>query len=318
MEQENIQAIILDSGGDTIKAGFNLDRYPCTVFPNVRGTFRVAPIMPNGQHKFIGNEAFKNESLIQTYPIENGVVQNWDTMEAVWHHTFYKNLLIQPEEHPILLTISPLCPRANLERMTQIMFETFNTPAIYNCSSSLLSLYGAGRVTGIVVETGHTASFTVPIWKGCSIPHAISRLDISGTHLTDFLTKSLTDRNLYSSNSKSDRDMIRYIKEKFFFMSLDYAHDIKSTNTEYKYQLPDGNQIHLGDDLVRIPETLFQPSLCSVYRDLFKPDLVSVHEGVYSSINKCDNEYRKHLYDNIVLSGGNSLISGFRERLGRE
>lgn len=239
-------------------------------------------------------------------------------MEAVWHHTFYDCLFTQPEEHPVLLTESPLCPRSNREKMTQIMFETFNTPAIYISSSLLLSLYGAGRLTGIVLEIGHTTSYTVPILKGYAIPHAALRQEISGIQLTDFLIKSLIDRRLYKSYSKSDRDMVRLIKETLFSVSLDYKHDIFNTiNNENVYRLPDGSRVRLGADLIRIPETLFKPFLCSVCSPGWKPDL-GVHESIYTAVNGCGNDIRNYLYNNIVLSGGSSLISGLRERLEKE
>ena len=90
--------------------------------------------------------------LTLKYPIEHGIVTNLDGMEKFWHDAFYNELSVAPVEHPVLLTGVPLNPKANRDRMTQIMFETFNMPAMYIAIQAVLSLYASGRTTGVVTE----------------------------------------------------------------------------------------------------------------------------------------------------------------------
>merc|ERR1712142_1206048 len=92
--------------------------------------------------------------LSLVYPIEHGIITNWDDMEKVWHHTFNNELRISPDESPILHPEAPLNPKANREKMTQISFETFNSPAMYVCIQAVLSLYASGRTTGLVLDIG--------------------------------------------------------------------------------------------------------------------------------------------------------------------
>ena len=309
--------VVIDNGSGFCKAGFSGEEAPRTVFASVVGRPKVPGIMIGTEKRdiLIGQEAQERRGiLILKHPIEQGVIQNWDDMEKVWHHTFYNELKVTPEDHNVLLTEAPLNPKNNREKITQIMFEIFNTPGMYIAIQPVMSLYSTGKTSGVVMDSGDGVSHFVPIFEGYAFPHAILRVDLAGRDLTEYLLRLLTERGLHLTTS-SEKDIVRDIKEKLCYVSLDYDHElkesVKSSAVEAQYEMPDGELITIGNERFRCAEALFKPSLIN-------KEVLGLHEQVYNSIMKSEMDIRSELYSNIILSGGTTMFSGLPERLTRE
>ncbi|KAK6170054.1 hypothetical protein SNE40_018540 [Patella caerulea] len=308
-------ALIIDHGSGTSKVGFAGDDEPRMVIPTVTASPK-SQVSLNQKDCYVGDDVPGTRDMVYIrYPIEHGIITRWDEMERVWHHIFHNVLCINPEERPVLLTEPSFNPKMNREKMTQIMFETFNTPALCVSIQSVLSLYASGRTAGVVCDSGHGISNILPVYEGHGLISKGRKFDIAGGELTDYLRRVLNGRG-YNFRAIPEIDIVRGIKEKLCYVAADYRKDLdesasNSSSFEEFYELPGGEIVTVGKERFMCPEVLFQPSID-------EREMVGLHEQLCSAIDSLDSDYRSEMYNNIVLSGGSTLFPGFTDRMLKE
>lgn len=308
-------AVVIDNGSGRCKAGLAGEDCPKAVFAAMVGRPKQKGVMvgAGAKEEYVGDAAMARRGvLFIKYPLEHGIVTNWDDMEKIWHHAFHVELRVDPQEHPVLLTEAPLNPKANRERMAQIMFETFCVPAFYVNIQAVLSLYASGRTSGIVIDSGDGVTHTVPIYEGYSLPHAINRINLAGRDLTGWMATLLMQRG-YTFTTSAEMEIVRDIKQRLSYVAMDYDQECAkpSADLEKEYELPDGQVITVGSERFKCPEALFKPELVG-------REVSGIHVTTFESVMKTDIDIRKDLYNNIVMSGGSTMFPNIADRINDE
>lgn len=305
------QPVVIDNGSGVIKAGFAGDQIPKCRFPNYIGRPKHIRVMAGALEGelFVGPRAEEHRGLLSIkYPMEHGIVTDWNDMERVWNYIYSKDQLSTfSEEHPVLLTEAPLNPRRNREKAAEVFFETFNVPALFLSMQAVLSLYATGRTTGVVLDSGDGVTHSVPIYEGFAMPHSIMRVDVAGRDVTRYLRLLLRKEGV-NLRTSAELEIVKAIKERACYLSPNPLKEETLDSERAQYSLPDGTQLEIGPARFRAPEVLFRP-------DLIGEECEGLHEVLMFAIQKSDMDLRKVLYQNIVLSGGSTLFRGFGDRL---
>ena len=108
-------------------------------------------------------------------------------MEKLFGYVFEDHLKASPSDHPILITESPLNPTKKREKLCELMFEKFNVSSLMIVNEALLPLFGAGMVSGVVVDCGHDITSTVPVLDGNVISNAVNQLYLGGEDINRYV-----------------------------------------------------------------------------------------------------------------------------------
>lgn len=319
MDAHGRKIVVCDNGTGFIKCGYAGANFPLKTFPSlvgrpiIRAQYQIDGV--EVKDMVVGDEANKLRSLLElSYPMENGIVRNWEDMCHVWDYTFNEKMGIDPTDCKILLTDPPMNPISNRRKMLEIMFEKYGFHSAYIAIQAVLTLYAQGLLTGVVVDSGDGVTHICPVYEGYALPHLTRRLDIAGRDITRYLTNLLRLRG-YAFNHTADFETIRMLKEKLCYCAYNVKQEqLLATETTYltdTYTLPDGRVIKLGGERFEATEALFQPHLINVEGQ-------GIAELLFSTIQSADMDIRTELYKHVVLSGGSTMYPGLPSRLEKE
>ncbi|KAL6438203.1 hypothetical protein ACFW04_004426 [Cataglyphis niger] len=278
--------------------------------------------------------------------MKDGMIEDWDMFERLTEYTYKQRLHALAEHHPILMTECPWNTRLKREKLLELMFEKFNVPAMYICKNAVLAAYANGRSTAMVVDSGATHTSAVPVHDGYVITQGIVKSPLGGDFITMQCRQFFEEKDIElipaclvaSKDVVRERDpprwtrragpqptsswlsyMVRELLQDFQMNCLQvsdspYDEDVANTLPMKHYEFPTGYNDDFGSVRLMIPEALFDPSNVKGVG----ASILGVGPLVTTSVGMCDMDIRPSLYGSVVVTGGNSCLQGFSERLNRD
>ena len=223
-------------------------------------------------------------------------------------------------EYDVIVNISPIKNEDNIRAYGRLFIEDLGFKGLAMINSSSLSLFATGKTTGVIVQCGEKRTYTVPIYEGFPLYHALNKARVGGRDITDIFKAGIIENQIAIRGG--DIHTLRQVKEKTCCVPVenDYKFYLDENNNDIikeetkLFKLPD-------ETIVTIPrkarilasELLFDPTVWDNTKSEF--GLIKLIAGSIKKTEMIDKIFKESLVENIVLSGGTSMMEGFPERV---
>lgn len=279
--------------------------------------------------------------------LKDGMIEDWDLFEKVLDYVYSKHIKSEPHLHPVLMSEASWNARAKREKLTELMFEKYNIPAFFLAKNAVLAAFANGRSTGIIVDSGASQTSAVPVHDGYVLTQAIVKSPLAGDFITLQCKNYMEENNIEvappymiaSKEAVNEGEAPKWVKKSNLpdvtkswnnYMVKEVLQDFQSSvlqvcDTQYEkdavdtmptihYEFPNGYNQDFGSERFQIPEALFDPSNIKG----IPGGTMGVAQVVTTSVGMCDIDVRPSLYGSVIVTGGNTLIQGFTDRLNRD
>ncbi|KAK2880640.1 actin-related protein 6 [Channa argus] len=330
--------LVLDNGACTAKIGYSQEKV--SVIPNCQFRSKTSRLKTFTANQL--DEIKDPSGLFYILPFQKGYLVNWDVQRKVWDHLFGKEMFkVEFPDTSIIITEPYYNFTSIQESMNEILFEEYQFQSALRINAGSLSAHHYFQTKPLqlcclVVDSGFSFTHIVPYCRSRKMKEGICRINVGGKLLTNHLKEIISYRQLHVMD---ETHVINQVKEDVCYVSQQFYKDMEvaqlkgEENTVMRdYVLPDfssikkgfckpqeemvfsgkyktGEQIlRLANERFAVPEMLFHPSDIGIQE-------MGIPEAIVYSIQSLPEEMQPHFYQNIVLTGGNSLFPGFRERL---
>ena len=274
-------------GSKTISAGFATPRCsaPRCVVPCCVGH-------AGGEKLFDWQLRSASGSVELRRPIANGLIVDWEALEQLLHFVLYNELRVAPEEHPLLVTVSPQLSAQDRGKLAALLFDHFEIPLLRLEDEATLSL---PRSTGLLLDFGDSHTSVIPIVRGRVYAPAIVRLSLSGSDLTTKLRAAL-------KRPLPDHE-VDNVKRSVCYVSMDCQGDLAAAGSSFAtLELADHSTLEVGCERFAVPELLFSQA--------------ALVANIFLAISRCPEEDRAAVAESVVIMGG--AFRGLCDRLRRD
>ncbi|VEN56965.1 unnamed protein product [Callosobruchus maculatus] len=347
---DEVGALVFDIGHNTVRAGYAGEDSPKVDIPTTIGAWLNGEDDISLTHYNIGLLAihvWRSDMELVSF-LKDGMVENWDIFENYLDFIYNTALRAVPKDHPILLTEPPWVTVPKREEMAELMFEKYNVPAVYLAKNASLAAFANGRPTCLVVDSGATHTSAVPVHDGYVLTQAVVKSPVGGDYLSTQCKNYLTERGIdivlpsmvaskevvkaddppiwkrrnmpYNLTDSWYNYMVKEVMQDFQASVLQvcdssYDEEVVKTMPAIHYEFPNGFHRDFGVERFKIPEPLFNPTTGA--KAGIQP-ILGVGSLVTTSVGMCDIDIRPAMYGSVVVTGGNSSLQGFTERLNRD
>uniref|UniRef100_A0A8B9HGG2 Actin-like 6B n=1 Tax=Astyanax mexicanus TaxID=7994 RepID=A0A8B9HGG2_ASTMX len=355
---DEVGALVFDIGSFSTRAGYAGEDCPKADFPTSLGVHveEEGPAeMGAEQDNNSGRTFYMDTTALHVprpgveliSPLKNGMIEDWESFQAIMDHIYSKHIKSEPSLHPVLMSEAPWNSRAKREKLTELMFEHYNIPAFFLCKTAVLTAFANGRATGLVLDSGATHTTAIPVHDGYVLQQGIVKSPLAGDFITMQCREMFQEMNIdiipqYMIASKepvregappdwTKKDKLPPVTKSWHTYMCN-VREGRHTHTHTQaiifkleqvaaqmptlhYEMPSGFNADYGAERLRIPEGLFDPSNV---KGLSGNTMLGMGHVVTTSIGMCDIDIRPGLYGSVIVTGGNTLLQGFTERLNRE